>query len=358
MLLALLTRKHILLVGPRGTAKSLLLRLLTSAIDGARYWELLFGKFTTYEQVFGPVSVKGLQEDSYRRVTSGKLPEAHLAFADEIFKSNNAIQNSMLTAINERLFHNDGQPEKIPLEVFMGASNEIPTDETLAAFYDRFVLRFVLKYIAEPSHFVAMLGGPKAFDDFATRVTVRLTLDEVHAAQDEVKSVKVPEPVLEAMATVRQTLANQGVQPSDRRYNESVSLIQAKAWMQGRNEAIMDDLSVLTNVLWDDPAHKGLVQGVVLELANPLLKQAEEQHDAFQVAWANLQKVEVGKERTMGAVEVLSKINTSLKKLAEIKAEGEKSAMDMTLVDQYIAAGESIRMRVQGDYLGLFDKKR
>ncbi len=353
LLLALLTRKHVLLVGPAGTGKSLMIRLVAQAIEGANYWERLFTKFTVPEEVFGPVSIRALKEDSFRRLTEGHLPEAHFAFCDEIFKGNSSIMNSLLTIMNERLFHNDGAPTEVPLEVLMGASNEIPSDETLAAFYDRFLLRFKVQYIAEPAHFMAMLKGPKRFKEFAPKVSVRLSLDEVHQAQEEAYRVRIPDPVIEGLTTIRLTLMGRGNQGSDRRYNEALELVKAKAWLQGRDEAIMDDLGVLVNCLWNDPTDKQLVQGVVLEVANPLLKKAEELHDAFQKAWADLQKITEEKERGLTSVEVLRKTNKAIKGLMDIKAQGDSAAMDMTRVDDYIRAGEVIVSRIKREELDI-----
>ena len=123
LLTALLSRHHILLIGPRGTAKSLLIRLLAASITDARYWERLFTKHTVPEEVFGAVKLSALKEDKYERAVEGHLPTAHLAFIDEIWKSNSAILNSLLTLINERKYHNDGGAIDCPLETLMGASN-------------------------------------------------------------------------------------------------------------------------------------------------------------------------------------------------------------------------------------------
>ena len=249
--------------------------------------------------------------------------------------------------MNERLFHNDGAPTEVPLEVLIGASNEIPTEESLAAFYDRFLLRYVLRYISEPSHFIDMLKGPQTFKEFSARVTARVSLDDLHGAQEEVRATVVPEPVVMGVTAIRQTLAQQGLQPSDRRYKEAMSLVRAKAWMQGRPEAIMDDLAILTDVLWTDPVSRQLVQGVVLEVANPLLKTAESQHDAVQIAYANLGKITDKKERILTGSEVLSKANEALAALESIRTQGEKAAMDMTVVDAHIQAVVRIRTEVQ-----------
>src|SRR3954471_7668808 len=122
-LCAILAGEHVLLLGPPGTAKSALARAVAQAFSGV-YFERLLTKFSTPEELFGAVSLKALEQDRFSRVIAGKLPEANFAFVDEIFKANSAILNSLLTLINERVFHNDGTPILCPLVTLFGASNE------------------------------------------------------------------------------------------------------------------------------------------------------------------------------------------------------------------------------------------
>ena len=125
LLVGLISRQHSALLGPPGTGKSRLVRDVTSRVTG-RYFEWLLTRMSTPEEIFGPVSLMALQQDSYRRVTTGKLPEADIVYLDETFKGSSAILNTLLSALNERIFHNDGQPMQLPLQMVVGASNELP----------------------------------------------------------------------------------------------------------------------------------------------------------------------------------------------------------------------------------------
>ena len=136
LLIALLARQHVLLLGPPGTAKSLLARTLCESLEGARFFEWLLTKFSTPEELFGPVSLQALEAGRYERITDGKIPEAHVAFLDEVFKSNSAILNALLTLMNERMYHEGSAARPVPLQTLVAASNELP-DEAYRSL-DRF----------------------------------------------------------------------------------------------------------------------------------------------------------------------------------------------------------------------------
>jgi len=247
---ALLTSNHVIIIGPPGTAKSQLANELCSRITGTQYFQWLLTKFTTPEEIFGSVSLKGLENDEYRRVTTNKLAEAHIAFLDEIFKSSSSILNSLLTVINERVYFNGTEKIDTPLITLFGASNELPTDEDeLDALYDRFLVRFVVGYIEEDFRFLKMIQGG---DDKNEPTT--FSLQELSKLKENVSRVEIPQAVFKILLRIRKELNAKGISLSDRRYKSSVSLIKAKAFINGREVAKEEDVKILENVLWKDPA--------------------------------------------------------------------------------------------------------
>src|SRR5580692_8890158 len=140
LLVTLVAGEHMLIVGPPGTAKSALVRHLARLID-ARYFEYLLTRFSEPNEIFGPIDIKAFREGTYLRRVEAMLPDADIVFLDEIFKSNSAILNSLLSILNERRFFTGAASIKVPLSSLFGATNEVPNDDALSAVFDRFLVR-------------------------------------------------------------------------------------------------------------------------------------------------------------------------------------------------------------------------
>lgn len=262
--------RHLYMLGEPGVGKSLLVTEMLRRIDGAQKFDTLMMRTSLPEQIFGPVSLAGLQADVVRRTGTGKLQEAHLAFLDEGFKANSAILNSMLRILNERVYEDGGGPRKVPLISCSVASNELPQGEDLNALYDRLHLRYVVHRIQDDANFTKML----TFSSPAPAASVSLA--EIGAAQAEVRAVKVGATATDGIKKIRLGCEKQGVRVSDRKWRESVGILQAEAWLNDHAEVQSDDLAILQHVLWSAPEERKKVIDVVFTIACPAMPRALE----------------------------------------------------------------------------------
>ncbi len=267
LMTALLSKQHILFIGPAGTGKSALSSMLGEIIEGSHYFQHLLTPFSTPEELFGVLSIRDLEQGVYKRNTANMLPEAHFAFVDEIFKANSAILNSLLTLINERIFYNNGVPLPSPLLTIVGSSNEyIEEGEGLEALFDRFLLRYEVDYIREEDTFISMLK------DEQTTIIPKLTLEELMHHQLRVKAVTLPDAIYQTLAKIRTKLRDEGIRPSDRRFKQSLALLQAKAYLDGRFVVNRSDLALLEHVLWETVEQKAKTAEIIHEIAHDTIE--------------------------------------------------------------------------------------
>lgn len=278
LLLSALCGEHLLLLGPPGTAKSELGRRL-SLVCGTTYFERLLTRFSVPEELFGPVSLLGLEKDMYVRKTEGYLPEATVAFVDEIFKANSAILNSLLTILNERLFDNGAERLEVPLLCLVGASNELPESEELDALYDRFLFRKTVNQVSAqglgellstPS--IAAAGehasAPRTAPEDTCPSNTLTTEDFASARQKAKETVEVPKEVVDLLVDLRVWLAESCEPPvyvSDRRLVKSVGMLRVAALTAGRTTVTPYDTLLLEHVLWAAPEDSSKIRKYLLE---------------------------------------------------------------------------------------------
>lgn len=320
-LLAALAGESIILLGPPGVAKSMVARQLKTAFREAQSFEYLMSRFSTPDEIFGPVSIQKLKtSDTYERAVEGYLPTADVVFLDEIWKAGPAIQNTLLTVINEKIFRNGNREMHLPLKLLVAASNELPAKgEGLEALWDRFVIRIESRPIKLEKNFRAMLleaptdflgptdftdssgskgksdstdfSSPTDFTDSTDFSDLKITAEEYAEWAEKICKIGVKEEVLDAISAIRKSLRavnvdeaaeRRNIYVSDRRWKNIVRLLRTSAFMQDREEVDICDLLPIYHCLWQEPEERDAIRSIVIRaLFSPFAEKLVEMKNAL-----------------------------------------------------------------------------
>ena len=293
-LLAALAGESVILLGPPGVAKSMVARQLKTAFRDAQSFEYLMSRFSTPDEIFGPVSIQKLKtSDTYERAVEGYLPTADVVFLDEIWKAGPAIQNTLLTVINEKIFRNGNREMHLPLKLLVAASNELPAKgEGLEALWDRFVIRIESRPIKLEKNFRAMLlEAPTDFSGSTDFSDLKITAEEYAEWAEKICKIGVKEEVLDAISAIRKSLRavnvdeaaeRRNIYVSDRRWKNIVRLLRTSAFMQDREEVDICDLLPIYHCLWQEPEERDAIRCIVIRaLFAPFAERLVEMKNAL-----------------------------------------------------------------------------
>ena len=347
-LLAALAGESIILLGPPGVAKSMVARQLKTAFRDAQSFEYLMSRFSTPDEIFGPVSIQKLKtSDTYERAMEGYLPTADVVFLDEIWKAGPAIQNTLLTVINEKIFRNGNREMHLPLKLLVAASNELPAKgEGLEALWDRFVIRIESRPIKLEKNFRAMLLdshadflGPTDSTDFsgftgglghadfadnADFSDLKITSEEYAEWTERIDKIGVKIEVLDAISAIRKSLRavnvdeaaeRRNIYVSDRRWKNIVRLLRTSAFMQDREEVDSCDLLPIYHCLWQE--ERDAIRNIVIRaLFSPFADKLVEMKNALaeDIKYHRVRRNPEDRRDYEGEIENLSDGLTSLEK--------------------------------------------
>ena len=388
--IALLTRKNLFILGDPGQAKSFVINGFRSRITGARQFERLLTKQADEEQLFGRVDLSSLipgqvpqavldNDDVYQYLldavrkakdeitadpeklegyysssntvavaqrykgilallhsseptvqTAGKIPEADICFLDEVFKCNDGVLNSLLTALNERKYTNEGHTYPIPTISFFAASNEIPNfndpqEKILAALYDRLELKVVTQNITERDNRLRMLKAKQSGQ--VGQVPCTITLEELLEMQREVSAIPVPDAANELADDILCELRKNGITVSDRKYLGYYPIAQAKAWLSGHPQVESTDLLALKNYLWYLPSDRATVDSTLQRMCvNPMLDKVNDIRSMAMEARDEYEAARSGENRPGAANKALVKLRGELLRLYGMQKKLESEA--------------------------------
>lgn len=291
MLAAVIAGQHVFLIGPPGTAKSMMImKMMDCFADGSRLFKKLLSETTEYEEVMGPLSLQALKQDQYRYKTEGYLPDAEFAFLDEIWKCGSALLNGLLTATNEREFHNGNEVVDIPLQTLFCASNELPQDSSLGALYDRMLVRMECPPLLRTASKKTLLE--RADGSLGLTAPKTLTADDIVAARAQVNTIGfADDATMEKWLELQQEIKTEMSETcyvSDRRWMAAYNMLKAVVWLEGADEITRDDFIYAEDMLWESPDQKPAISGILGGYLSKVTNAAQELYNRVEAIYLDM----------------------------------------------------------------------
>ncbi len=276
--LALLTAiagESIFLLGAPGVAKSLVARRLKFAFKEGTSFEYLMNRFSTPDEIFGPVSISKLKdEDKYERIIKNYLPTATVVFLDEIWKAGPSIQNSLLTVLNEKIYRNGDTEVHVPMKALIAASNELPLKgEGLEALWDRFLVRYIVGGIEDRNNFNEMIS--KTLRNYEDNISAANKINDklYNTISDQIENVTIPKDIFNVIHVIRKHIEGynnsedikdkEPIYISDRRWRKIIRLMRTSAFLNGRTNVDMMDCFLITHCIWHESEQYKVVNEIV-----------------------------------------------------------------------------------------------
>jgi len=328
IVLGMLSGQNVLLLGEPGTAKSCLARLAAGAVEQAQTFFAQLHPAMPPEDLFGPYDLPRLKATGeWARRWQRFLPAANIVLLDEVFRGSDAILDTLLKAVLEHKYSDDGVEQDIPVRLIVGTTNSVPDEPHLQAFFDRWPLRYFVRPPSSPGEMAGILGMA---DEPSMPPSAHISLADVDAARAEVQSISVTDRVRDGLVRVWLELRAAGFDLSARKVRQSLQVMKASAWLAGRDEVSLVDAQLLQHMAWDKPEDIAAVRRVVLKASSPATAEATEALDVARGLVRNLPRYDGGNEAQVAknCAEARKRIKDLLRDLDTILANADPDERD------------------------------
>lgn len=285
MMIALLTGMNYLLVGPRGTAKTVLSKAMMKHVEGSKHFSTMLGSFSTLNDLIGRIDLAALQRGEEKRKIEGKLLDCDTAFIDEALKGSDGVLNSMLGLLSDE---RDFDGVRVGLWSVGSATNWPEVNrrtDRIAALYDRFHIKIPVNSVQTRAGRIQVLRASRVVGSYTPNADTVVSLDEIRDAALEVANVVICPEIEELLCSIQERCTKEGIDISDRKLGQWQRGIQANAWLSGRTEVAVEDMDIIAAMAWDNEKDiaksASIITSCDMELTQSLIKRVDEARQAY-----------------------------------------------------------------------------